>query len=69
MSPQREKDKFQIGDQVHLKSCPAFKGIIVSGPLLNGGDWVVQWEGLMENDEYNIDLVLIPSDGPRGERI
>ncbi len=59
MSPQRESQKFQVGDKVHLKRCPEFRGEIVDGPILNGGDWVVQWEGLMECDEFVEDLVLI----------
>ena len=54
----------KIGDKVCLFRCPEFKGEIVDGPLLNGGDWVVQWEGLMESDEFNVDLVKLG-----GERI
>ena len=59
MSPQRQNTKLEIGDQVHLVRCPEFRGEITEGPILNGKGWMVQWEGLMESEEFAVDLVKI----------
>lgn len=51
----------KLGDRVRNKANPKQVGTIIGGPILNGGDWYVEWDDLkgIQFPEYCVDLELV----------